>query len=73
MINCPKWKGEVNSTPKITKEMFKKYVKKQASGDCNMLSKEVENDCNLSKEEHMEIIKNYNKYVQKFGINIDSF
>lgn len=57
----------------ITKEMFKRYVKVQASGVCNMWSADVQRLAKLTKDEHLEIIKNYEKYEEMFDIHINDF
>lgn len=48
------------------KEKFMRYVKCQKSGKYNMLDSRVQIECNLTKEEHMYIIKNYNELYKKY-------
>lgn len=53
----------------ITKEKFKAYRELQNSGEINML--DYINGCkltDLSKEEYIDIINNYNTYREKFNI-----
>ena len=57
----------------ITKRKFINYVKVQASGVCNMWSPEVERLANLTKEEHLDIIKNYDSYVKEFDVHIEDY
>lgn len=57
----------------ITKHKFIRYVKVQASGFCNMWSPEVEHLANITKEEHVDIIKNYDLYVQEFDVHVEDY
>lgn len=57
----------------ITKEKFERYVKVQANGVTNMWSIDVERLANLTKEEHLEIIKNYSKYQEMYNISVEDF
>lgn len=57
----------------ITKEKFKRFVKVQASGVCNMLSSEVQDLADLTKEEHREIISHYKVYEDMYDIHVKDF
>ena len=57
----------------ITRNKFIRYVKVQASGTCNMWSSEVQHLANISREEHMDIIKNYDVYVKEFDIHVEDY
>ena len=57
----------------ITKYKFIKYVRVQASGVCNMWSPEVEYLANITKEEHLDIIKNYDSYVKEFDVHVEDY
>lgn len=52
----------------ITKEMFLRYEKVRLSGKYNMImdSELARNKANLSKEEYIEIIKNYSVYKKMY-------
>ena len=53
---------------KITKDKFKQYETIKESGITNMFDiKIVMSLSNLTKEECLEIMKNYGKYVCQFG------
>lgn len=57
----------------ITRNKFIRYVKVQASGICNMWSSEVQHLANISREEHMDIIKNYDVYVKEFDVHVEDY
>lgn len=57
----------------ITIDKFIRYVKVQASGVCNMWSPDVERLASLTKEEHLDIIKNYDLYVKEFDIHVEDY
>lgn len=63
-------KKDINQNPLITINKFRRYVQVQASGVCNMWSKEVETLASLTNEEHLEIIKNYDYYEKIFDIHL---
>ena len=56
----------------VSKEQFERYVRVQKSGVTNMLSPDVQILANISSEIHLEIIKNYSKYAEFYGINMDN-
>ena len=55
-----------------TKEMIEKYEELRSSGRFNMLSREalewMEENAGCSKEEYIEIIKNYSELMAKYSI-----
>ena len=55
-----------------TKEMVEKYEELRSSGRFNMLSREalewMEENASCSKEEYIEIIKNYSELMAKYSI-----
>lgn len=55
-----------------TKEMVEKYEELRSSGRFNMLSREaldwMEENASCSKEEYIEIIKNYSELMAKYNI-----
>jgi len=55
-----------------TKEMVEKYEELRSSGRFNMLSREalewMEENAGCSKEEYIEIIKNYSELMAKYSI-----
>jgi adenylosuccinate synthase len=57
----------------IDKNKFIRYVKVQASGVCNMWSSEVQDRAGLTKEEHMDIIKNYDVYEKEFDVHVEDY
>lgn len=57
----------------ITIDKFIRFVKVQASGVCNMWSSEVEHYANLTREEHLDIIKNYDSYVKEFDVHVEDY
>jgi len=57
----------------ITKEKFKRFVKVQASGVCNMYSNEVQRLADLTRDEHMEIINHYKVYEDMYNISVEDF
>lgn len=52
----------------ITREKFKRFVEVQASGVCNMWSRDVEQLADLTKDEHLEIINHYAVYQDMYDI-----
>jgi len=52
----------------ITKDKFLKYYKVQMSGKYNMImdAAQVQKETQLTKDEYMEIIKNYSIYKSKY-------
>lgn len=57
----------------ITKSKFINYVRVQASGVCNMWSPEVEHLARLTREEHLDIIRNYEQYVEEFDVHVEDY
>ena len=55
----------------ISKEMFQKYIKVQASGRYNMITEArfVMNEIGASKAEYLAILENYSDLRKKFGSN----
>ena len=51
----------------ITKEQFKEYKDVQESGDYNMFDPRAREMTDLSREQWIEIIKNYSKLLNKYG------
>ena len=55
-----------------TKEIVEKYEELRSSGRFNMLSREalewMEENAGCSKEEYIEIIKNYSELMAKYSI-----
>ena len=51
---------------KVTKEQFESYLNLQESGDCNMMDPMVRDVCDLTREEHMAIITNYDELKKKY-------
>lgn len=55
-----------------TKEMVEKYEELRSSGRFNMLSREalewMEENAGCTKQEYLEIIKNYSALMKKFNI-----
>ena len=55
-----------------TKKMVEKYEELRSSGRFNMLSREalewMEENAGCSKEEYIEIIKNYSELMAKYSI-----
>lgn len=50
----------------ITRESFLRYEAVRESGVTNMLSTEAREFAALSRDEHMEILKNYDFYAEKY-------
>ena len=51
----------------ITNEDFRKYEAVRVSGVCNMFHiKYVQKESGLTKEKILDIMKNYNKYLNQF-------
>jgi len=50
----------------ITKEQFEAYVNLQNDGSYNMLDPMVREICDLTRQEHMNIITNYDTLKLKF-------
>jgi hypothetical protein len=63
----------MNDTSVITKDKFIRYVEVQASGVCNMWSSEVQELAGLTKEDHMDIIKNYDSYEKEFDVHVEDY
>lgn len=57
---------------KPNKEAFKRYVRVQKSGKFNMLDSRVQLAADLTREEHIYIIKYYLELSEEYGINIDN-
>lgn len=51
----------------VTKEQFERYKQVQKSGVCNMWSSDVQRLANISKEVHMEIIRDYDRLSSQYG------
>ena len=51
---------------KVTKEQFESYVSLQENGTYNMLDPMVREICDLTREEHMAIVTNYDKLKKKY-------
>lgn len=50
----------------VTREVFMSYVSLQRVGLINMLSPEVREMVNMTPEQHLEIITNYEYYYDKY-------
>lgn len=57
---------------KPSKEAFKRYVRVQKSGEFNMLDSRVLLAADLTREEHIYIIKHYLELSDEYGINMDN-
>ena len=57
----------------ITREKFERYVRVQAEGIYNMLDNAVQVEADLTREEHLDIIENYEKYEAEFNIHVEDF
>ena len=57
----------------ITREKFERYVRVQAEGIYNMLDNTVQVEADLTREEHLDIIENYEKYEAEFNIHVEDF
>lgn len=57
----------------ITREKFERYVRVQAEGIYNMLDNTVQAEADLTREEHLDIIENYEKYEAEFNIHVEDF
>lgn len=56
---------------RITKELFESFVEVQDSGICNMMDfQTVSFETGCTKEEHREMLRNYKKYAQEFGVGL---
>lgn len=51
----------------ITQAKFDRYCRLQAIGDYNMFSSEVEDAADITREEKIEIMKNYGHYVDIYS------
>lgn len=51
----------------VTKEQFERYKQVQKSGVCNMWSSDVQTLACISREVHMEIIRDYDKLAEQYG------
>ena len=57
----------------ITREKFERYVRVQAEGIYNMFDNAVQAEADLTREEHLDIIENYEKYETEFNIHVEDF
>lgn len=57
----------------ITREKFERYVRVQAEGIYNMIDNAVQVEADLTREEHLDIIENYEKYEAEFNIHVEDF
>ena len=57
----------------ITREKFKRFLEVQASGVCNMWSREVERLADLTRDECLEIISHYKVYKDVYDMSVDDF
>lgn len=57
----------------ITREKFERYVRVQAEGIYNMFDNAVQAEADLTIEEHLDIIENYEKYEAEFNIHVEDF
>ena len=58
----------------MTKQKFVNYVKVQTSGVTNMWnSRYVCKEAKLTDEEYLDIIKNYEKYEQKYDVHVEEY
>lgn len=57
----------------ITREKFKRFLEVQASGVCNMWSREVERLADLTRDECLEIISHYKVYEDMYDMSVDDF
>lgn len=64
---------KTNNKPIITREMYENYVKVQVTGVTNMLSTDVQRLAHITEEEHLEIMRHYNRYSKKFNIKFEDF
>lgn len=51
----------------VTKAEFERYKEVQKSGVVNMLSSQVQDLANISRDTHMEIIQTYDKLAEQYG------
>ena len=51
---------------KVTKEQFESYCDLQEEGSYNMLDPMVRAICDLTREEHVAIMKNYDELKKKY-------
>lgn len=54
----------------ITKEKFERFIKLQAKGRVNMLTKEVREITGLTFDEHVYIVNNYLDLCREYNIRI---
>ena len=50
----------------ITEEQFNDYYELQQSGACNMLDPMVRSVCDLTRDEHIELMSNYDELRKKY-------
>lgn len=64
-------KKEVSAENKMTKQKFHAYLKVQYSGEYNMIMQGnlAAMAAGLSKSDFVDIISNYEKYLEEFGEN----
>lgn len=63
--------GSITGRVLVTKEDFRRYLVVQKSGQVNMWDSRVCQLGNLTREQHLYIIKNYSSLVKEYGISID--
>lgn len=51
---------------KINEKEFKAFLELRKIGVCNMLDPYVREFCNIDKEQHIYIVKNFEKLLKKF-------
>ncbi len=56
----------MEETVKITKKMFKAFEKVAEGGMFNMVSRQSAVEAGLTREQHRELIKNYEQYQREF-------
>lgn len=54
----------------VTRKVFEKYQEIQESGEMNMWSQMVEFNTGISREDHLDIIKNYKEIFDRYVNNI---
>lgn len=57
----------------VSKEAFERYVRVQASGVTNMVSPIVQELAEITKEEHYDILKNYEAYEKEYDIHVEDY
>ena len=53
----------------ITRDEWEEYIRVQKTGFYNMLSPDAVRSSGLDKDTYFDILKNYDKYEEKFGGN----